>query len=139
MSIAEQLRQHGIDAANTAADRYYTICPQCSAKRKGSHQGIKVLGVTIEHDGAHWGCNHCGWTGAVKSGKANGRADRADPNIYYDYVDENGELLFQKVRGPNKKFWQRKPDGNGGWLNKLSHTRNVIYQPPQVNEAIASA
>ncbi len=42
------------------------------------------------------------------------------------------------MRGPNKKFWQRKPDGKGGWLNKLGDTRKVIYRLPQVNEAIAA-
>ena len=137
--VAAQLRDNGIDLRDASLGRHYAICPVCSAKRKGAHQRIKVLGVTIEHDGAHWGCNHCGWTGAVKSGKANGRADRADPNIFYDYTDELGELLFQKVRGPNKKFWQRKPDGNGGWINKLGgDMRKVLYRLPEVNEAIAS-
>jgi hypothetical protein len=134
--IASALREHGIDLKVTAPGRYYITCPQCSAKRKGAHKNAKVLGVTVETDRAHWGCNHCGWTGAT--GKANG-ADRADPNLYYDYVDENGELLFQKVRGPNKKFWQRRPDGKGGWIKKLGDTRKVIYRLPQVNKAIAPA
>lgn len=136
MDMSQALRDQGIDLKSSAPGRYYTMCPQCSAKRKGPHQRYKVLGVTVEHDGAHWGCNHCGWTGAT--GRANGRANGADPNVYYDYVDEDGELLFQKVRGPNKKFWQRKPDGSGGWMNKLGDTRKVIYRLPQVNEAIAS-
>jgi hypothetical protein len=135
--IGAQLRESGIHLKDTTPGRYYTICPQCSTKRKGAHQHIKVLGVTIESDSAHWGCNHCNWTGAT--GKANGRADHTGPNIYYDYVGESGELLFQKVRGPNKKFWQRKPDGKGGWINKLVDTSKVIYRLPQVNEAIASA
>jgi hypothetical protein len=137
MDAAAQLREEGIVLKDTRPGRHYTTCPKCSAKRKGAHQHFKVLGVTVEHDGAHWGCNHCGWTGAVKTGKPNG-AGKPDPNIYYDYADENGELLFQKVRFPNKDFRQRKPDGKGGWIWKLGDTRKVIYRLPQVNEAISA-
>src|SRR5262249_33162477 len=39
---------------------------------------------------------------------------------------------------PRKKFWQRRPDGKGGWINGLGDTRRVIYRLPEVNEAIAS-
>jgi AAA domain len=121
---------------STAHGRYYTTCPRCSAKRSKAHQREKVLGVTIDADGASWGCNHCGWTGPAKgNGAANGRAENV---ITYDYVNENGVLLFQKVRGANKKFWQRKPDGRGRWINKLGDTRKVIYRLPDVNEAIAA-
>jgi hypothetical protein len=108
------LRQHGIHLDHGTLGRHYTTCPRCSQTRKAAHQRCKVLGDTIENDIAHWGCNHCAWTGAT--GKMNGHVYGRDPNIYYDYVDENGELLFQKVRGPNKRFWQRKPDGADGWV-----------------------
>jgi hypothetical protein len=43
--------------------RYYTTCPQCSAKRKFAHQKQKCLGVTITDKGVHFGCNHCDWKG----------------------------------------------------------------------------
>src|SRR5262245_22451838 len=33
----------------------------------------------------------------------------------YDYRDERGGLLFQVVRGPGKRFRQRRPDGMDGW------------------------
>jgi hypothetical protein len=33
----------------------------------------------------------------------------------YDYVDENGVLLYQVQRHEPKSFSQRKPNGNGGW------------------------
>ena len=44
--------------------------------------------------------------------------------ILYDYVDEVGTLLFQVVRVPatakrEKFFYQRQPDGQGGWKRKL--------------------
>jgi hypothetical protein len=50
----------------------------------------------------------------------------------YDYVDENGVLLFQVVRKANKRFLQRRPDGEGGWVWKLDGTRRVPYRLPRV-------
>jgi hypothetical protein len=43
----------------------------------------------------------------------------------YDYLDENGEILFQLVRTDPKGFFQRRPDGNGGWLKNLAGTRKA--------------
>jgi len=57
----------------------------------------------------------------------------------YDYVDEEGALLFQVVRRSRKRFGQRRPDGNGGWIWKLDGTRRVPYRLPRVLEAAAAA
>jgi RecA-family ATPase len=64
----------------------------------------------------------------------------------YNYVDEDGELLFQVLRyGPQKKFAQRAPDGKGGWRLKpgrdgkqhytVEGVRQVLYHLPQLVEA----
>jgi hypothetical protein len=54
----------------------------------------------------------------------------------YDYVDEFGKLLFQKVRyieeNGKKTFRQRKPDGHGGWIYALGETPKVLYNLPSV-------
>jgi Family of unknown function (DUF5906) len=134
MTVAALLDANHIKLPNTAPGRYYTTCPQCSRDRRPAHQRSKVLGVTINGDRAYWGCNHCGWTGPEK---CNGFSSAA-PEITYDYLDETGVLLFQKVRGANKRFWQRKPDGAGGWVNDLSGVRRVIYRLPEIIEAIAA-
>ena len=59
----------------------------------------------------------------------------------YDYTDEDGTVLFQKLRyvdGAGKKtFRQRKPDGNGGWEYSLGDTPKVLYNLPAVRKAIA--
>jgi hypothetical protein len=133
--IAAQLRENGIHLKDSRPGRHYTTCPKCSANRKGAaHKNAKVLGVSIDRDGAHWGCNHCSWTGTTR--KVNG-AGPVENLITYDYLDETGTLLFQKVRGPNKKFWQRRPDGKGGWV-KGRGDRAVLYRLPEVSEAIES-
>ncbi len=49
----------------------------------------------------------------------------------YDYTDEHGDLLYQIVRKPGKKFLQRYPDGDGGWIWK-KHPRQVLYHLREV-------
>ena len=57
----------------------------------------------------------------------------------YDYTDEHGVLLFQKMRlvddDGRKTFRQRKPDGAGGWVYSLGETPKVLYNLPAVLEA----
>lgn len=58
-----------------------------------------------------------------------------NPNNFeatYDYLDEKSQLLFQAVRKPGKKFFQRRPDGKGGWVYDLKGVRRVLYNLPQL-------
>jgi putative DNA primase/helicase len=50
----------------------------------------------------------------------------------YDYVSRQGELLFQVCRTEPKGFYQRRPDGHGGWVNGLGDTPRVLYRLPDV-------
>ena len=34
----------------------------------------------------------------------------------YDYIDDEGERLYQVVRLEPKSFRRRRPDGRGGWI-----------------------
>ena len=142
MTAAEVLEKHGIKLDGTAPGRHYTTCPKCSATRSRAHQGNKVLGVTIEADGSvRWGCNHCGWSGPAKGVGANGHQSQAGFAATYNYRDANGNVLFQKVRNPpgyTPRFWLRRPDGRGGWINgtKGVNTR-IIYRADEVAKAIA--
>jgi Toprim-like len=52
----------------------------------------------------------------------------------YDYTDENGDLMYQIVRLVPKRFLQRYPDGQGGWIWK-KHKRQVLYRLREVMEA----
>jgi len=49
----------------------------------------------------------------------------------YDYVDEQGKLLYQTVRYEPKDFRQRRPDGNDGWIWNLQGVRRVLYRLPK--------
>jgi len=57
----------------------------------------------------------------------------------YDYVDEFGKLLFQKVRyveeNGKKTFRQRKPSVGGGWEYSLGDTPKVLYNLPAILKA----
>ena len=58
-------------------------------------------------------------------------------DITYGYTDETGEVLFEVVRKPGKKFLQRRPDGAGGWIWKRAD-RLVLYRLPHVIKAVAN-
>ncbi len=52
----------------------------------------------------------------------------------YDYCDESGVLLYQKVRLVPKDFRQRRPDpsAKGGWNWSLGDVRRVLYRTPDL-------
>jgi len=52
----------------------------------------------------------------------------------YDYHDAEGNLVFQVVRKPGKRFFQRQPDGGDGWLWNLKGVRRVLYGLPALLE-----
>src|SRR5690242_15475378 len=41
----------------------------------------------------------------------------------YKYIDEDGNLLYEKTRHSPKDFLQRRPDCKGGWIWKLDDIR----------------
>src|SRR4029077_2910478 len=79
MTVEELLAANHIKLLSTKSGRYEVICPQCSAKRKTVNQKKPVLGVTINGDTVHWGCNHCNWKGPEK-GATNGAGDTRSLN-----------------------------------------------------------
>ncbi len=114
------------------------------------------LSVTAGRDGrvllhCHAGCSKAdivaadGLELADLFERRNGRVEVAA----YDYVDEQGELLFQCVRFYPKHFSQRRPrrsDTCGcekcrkrkdpDWIWNLHKTRYVLYRLPKVIEAV---
>jgi len=53
----------------------------------------------------------------------------------YDYSDEGGTLLFECVRYEPKRFSQRRPDGQGGWINNLQGVRRQLFRLPILRDA----
>jgi hypothetical protein len=50
----------------------------------------------------------------------------------YDYSDAHGALLYQVVRLAPKAFYQRRPDGQGGWVNNMEGVPRVPYRLPEL-------
>jgi hypothetical protein len=50
----------------------------------------------------------------------------------YDYRNEEGRLLFQVVRYRGKRYRQRRPDGQSGWIWNLRGIRRVLYRLPEM-------
>jgi putative DNA primase/helicase len=53
----------------------------------------------------------------------------------YNYLDQDGVVVYQVVRTEPKGFFQRRPDGFGGWINNLKDTKRVLYRLPELIEA----
>lgn len=59
--------------------------------------------------------------------------------ITYDYVDADGELVFQVVRKSGKRFMQRRPADPGDidkWEYNLDGVERVLYRLPEVMAAV---
>lgn len=114
--------------AKREGDRVHFRCPRHKDGTPSAWMG-----------GGAWGCFACGFkesitTLATELGVplGNGGKLRDEIEAEFDYVDENGDLLFQVVRYYPKKFLQRRPDGNGGWDWRTKGTRRVLYRLPEV-------
>lgn len=73
------------------------------------------------------------WAGRVKPQNESGTT------IHYDYCDSDGALVFQVVRRDlpdGKKIFQRRPDGKGGWINKMKGVTPIPYRLPDLTRAI---
>ena len=53
----------------------------------------------------------------------------------YLYRGASGDLLFETVRTEPKGFFQRRPDGRGGWINNLDGVEPVLYRLPELEAA----
>lgn len=111
-------------------------CPvQAHRDRKPS------LSITEADDGkplvhCHAGCSQEAVIEALKARSLwpKGELPNSQIEATYDYTDETGKLLYQIVRKPGKKFFQRYPNGAGDYVWK-KHPRQVLYRLPEVRKA----
>lgn len=80
---------------------------------------------------------------SAPSAKTTPREEDGGGRTLYDYTDASGKLLYQVVRVPvagpkRKRFYQRRPDGQGGWINNVNGVRRVLYRLPAVSKAVDS-
>lgn len=70
--------------------------------------------------------------------RAQGVDDRRRLVKSYDYVDEDGELLYQVCRFEPKTFRQRRPTADGQWVWGLGDMKPVLYRLNEIIEAVAT-
>lgn len=61
--------------------------------------------------------------------------EERDIEATYNYVREDGTTAYQVVRRAGKKFSQRRPDANGGWIWGLGGIKPIPFRLPQVIKA----
>lgn len=69
---------------------------------------------------------------------SSGKSMNAPIECIYPYHDEEDKLLFEVVRTRPKGFFQRRPNGVGGYDMGLGDTRRVLYHLPDVIAAVRS-
>jgi 5S rRNA maturation endonuclease (ribonuclease M5) len=148
---AESIARH-LGAATKAGDNWSCRCPAHEDKRASLSIKDAPDGKLLVH--CHAGCHqddvinalklHGLWPGAritppralpppVQINLGQGRGQIVQT---YDYVNEDGELLYQAVRYEPKDFRQRRPDGEG-WSWSIKGVRRVLYRLPDVMAAVA--
>jgi 5S rRNA maturation endonuclease (ribonuclease M5) len=133
-----ELRESRGGVALHLGDGFMVTCPAHDDRNPSLHVSDGREGLLLH---CHAGCatsdvlaaDGLGWDDIRPGG------GRSQVEATYDYVDEDGRLLFQSVRYHSpKRFKQRRPDGAGGWIWDLKGVRRVLYRLPQVLEAVAA-
>jgi putative DNA primase/helicase len=81
-------------------------------------------------------CHSVGWeqSDLFPEGASSGPSQ---PTAVYSFCDENGDVLYQEVRMPPKRFLMRRPTETGGdsWTWDLRGVRRVPYRLPDLRRA----
>ncbi len=100
------------------------------------HAGCGAGGI-LEFEKRFSGCDaDTAWANIGNiCGVKNQNLFRQQPEATYQYVNEDGALLFEKLRFPEKKFTQRAKNAGGAWAYKLDGVRKVLYRLPELVRA----
>jgi hypothetical protein len=113
------------DYAHCSRDEYAGTLPLEDASLTYAHRLVGDCRCGVRHDPS------------PPPSARNGHEQRRIETTY-NYVDAQGTLLYQAVRYRPKGFSQRRPDGQGGWINNLVGAQRVLYRLPAVLNAIAN-
>ena len=99
----------------------------CSPEKIAGALGLSVKDLFAEDSGGALDWN--GTIGAPKKGRAHVVAT-------YDYLDDDGKLLAEKLRRADKSFTWRQPDGRHGWIYNRKGVPNRLYAPLGLGGAV---
>lgn len=140
LSQLSKLRQHGAGSKW----QWSAICPahndgRPSLSLKIGDEGCLIAkcwsGCTFAAIVAATGTKSTDWF-PPKDNQERGRTVQKKVAATYDYRDEAGNLVYQKLRYEPKEFAFRRPDGSDGWAWNMNGVEHVLYRLP---ELIASA
>ncbi|MBN4074754.1 MAG: hypothetical protein COA82_12605 [Alkaliphilus sp.] len=124
------------------SNKYMALCP---AHRDGAKSGRQSLSVSLQNGKV---LTHCfaGCTPEEVYDSLNLGADNmststktstiiSSKNIY-KYHDAKGDLVFEVIKKPNKKYMQRRPDGNNGYIWNVRDIIKPLYKLPGITKAL---
>lgn len=126
---------HALRGGRKSGASWVACCPAHRDRNPSLALRDSVEGQVLVH--CHAGCTQGAVIAALKelglwpaSAKPPVRRIVAE----YSYTDEQNRLLYQVVRTEPKGFFQRYPDGLGGWVNR-KHRHQVLYRLRDVIDA----
>jgi hypothetical protein len=133
-----------LDRARKSGDGYVALCPAHPDKKPSlgvSRTADKILlhcyaGCRAETVVAKMGLTMANLFDDCNSFPTSTNGAKNTISAVYQYVDEQGELLYENVRRTPKAFAHRRPDGHGGYIWKLNGVRRVPYRLPELIAAI---
>jgi hypothetical protein len=150
--FAESIARH-LGGASKSGDNWSCRCPAHDDKRASLSITEKQDGKLLVH--CHAGCDQSLviselkaqslWPTTAKPApealpppvQINIGAGKGKIAATYDYVSEDGELLYQAVRYEPKDFRQRAPNGDGTWRWSIKGVQRTLYRLPEVLAALA--
>ncbi len=109
--------------ANRTGKNWMAICPK--------HDDTNPS-LAINKKGGYYNCFGCSWSGRLYDPEYSRSSQSKKEVTCYDYLGENGELLFQCVRYDPKSFSFRRPDGKGDWIYDIKDIERVPYKLPEI-------
>lgn len=152
MHLSAETIARQLGAATKSGNNWSCRCPAHDDKRASLSIAEKDDGKLLVH--CHAGCDQ---SLVINELKAHGLWPSAKPApeslpppvqisigagkgkiaATYDYVNADGELLYQAVRYEPKDFRQRKPNPDGTWNWSIKGVERVLYRLPEVLAAVA--
>lgn len=119
----------GISVPSGRTGEVATTCPQCSPHRQKNPKA-KCLSVNIEK--GVWHCNHCDWSGTLKSGTDN----RSNPNAWTPKVYRKPAYEQAAPSDMDKTFeWFAKRGISRNVVERNRVSTGMVYMP-QVEEEV---
>jgi putative DNA primase/helicase len=127
---------HALRGGRKSGTGWVACCPAHEDRNPSLSLRDSADGQVLVH--CHAGCTQAAVIAALKGlglwTEQTRGFERSPVVAEYNYTDEHGSLIYQVLRTNPKGFFQRYPDGNGGWINR-KHRRQVLYHLPEVLRA----